>query len=410
MALDTSAGYESAVISFLARQSRMMGLVSCAVVMTLLTACQRGAGPSASDQARALLHSAIEAHGGRDRLAQFNDFRIVSRILFKNRATLSRSVNYRGPEHWSMMVTAEGGVSFRMGIDGNRCWKQERHRVDSCAEGERRQIAWMAIEHNAWVLHQIDETTVQPEAPVRIGLRAYPAIRTGDMALIFDPESHRLVQVRHGQRVDALSDYRAVNGAVIATHRAVFLGNLPDLEETWTEILPGGADPVALRAPEIPVAGTVLDDVDPPRLVAWTEVTDPLADLKGTVERLDQFIRDQGRLPSGSDGVIWTAPDGDGEASGNRWRLAVGVEIGEPLMPVERDSFHLEPWPASHVLGVFHRGDFHTAEAQRAFLGRLMRERGLAPAAGARLQILAGREVLDDPKGEWMSLVRIAGR
>ncbi len=71
---------------------------------------------------------------------------------------------------------------------------------------------------------------MQPAGSVRIGLRAFPAICAGGMVLVFDPVSHRLVEVRPGERVDALSDFRVVDGAIIAAHRVVTLDGRPDLE------------------------------------------------------------------------------------------------------------------------------------------------------------------------------------
>lgn len=378
-----------------------------AAVMAGLSACHSASGPTTPDEARTLLRAAIAAHGGREPLARFDDFRIVSNVLFKGMAGLHRTVDYRGAARWAMSVAAQEGVLLRMGVDGTRCWKQDRYRVEACLEGEGREGSWMAVEHNAWVLHQIEEAALQPAASVRIGLRAYPAIRAGEMVLVFDPQSDRLVQVRHGDRVDALSDFRSVDGALIATHRVVTLAGEPDLEETWTAILPGGSDPRALQAPQPPAAGVIVDDTDPARPVAWTELDDPVADAAVAVQRLDEFIRRRGRSPSASDGVIWTAPDHDGTVSGARWRLAVGVEVGAPLTPVDENGLHLEVWPATRVLGVFHQRDFHAAEEQREPLVRLLQERGLVPAAGARLQILAPRNVLDQRSAQLTSLVLV---
>lgn len=381
------------------------GAVTLSLLATL-AACQPQSVPSTDIEARALLQTAIEAHGGGEALARFDDFRIASTVRFKDRATLIRTVDYRDRNHWSMAVATEQGSGFRVGVDGERCWKQDRHRVETCADGEQRQMELMAIDHNAWVLHHLDASSVRPAEPVRVGWRHYPAIRAGDLVLVFDPDSHLLAQIHHGQRVEALSDYQPVAGVVIATRRSVFLAGEPDLEETWTEILPGGSDSDALRAPARPADGVVVDDIDPERLVAWTELNDPIGDAKAAVAQLDEFIHRQRRLPSGSEGIVWTAP----EERGGRWRLAVGVEIGEPLRAVEERGLHLEQWAATRVLGMFHSGDFHAAVAQRPALMELMQERGLAPAPAARLQILAARSVLDEDSADSMYLVRIAVR
>jgi len=387
------------------RLSRNLPVIAAALA-TVFTGCQGTAGPTGD--ARALLRAAIEAHGGRDRLARFDDFRIVADVQFKGAARMRRTLDYAGADHWAMQLDGPGGRAYRMWIDGVHCWQETRHRVEPCPAGAE-ENALMGVEDNAWVLRRIDERAVQPADAVRDGPRLLPAIRAADLVLVFDAESHRLVQVRRGEGINVLSDFRNVEGAWIAARRVLTLAGKPDLEETLTEILPGGGDTDALRVPASPADGTVIEGMDAERTLAWMEVDDPVADASGAVQRLDAFVRRHGRNPTCSDGLIWITPDSDGKPSA-RWRLGVGVEVGAPLASVEEGGLHLDTWPATRVLGIFHRGDIHGVAAQRARLEQVLQTRGHTPAPGTPLQITASRDVLDQPPDQWMLLVSSAVR
>jgi hypothetical protein len=387
-------------------RSRLCGPgVVAAVLAALLGGCRQVQGPTTTDEARALLQSALEAHGGRAALAQFDNLRIVSNGRFKGALPFRRTVDYRGPDTWSMTIEFSGGAGMRFGVAGDRCWRSERHLTALCSDGERRENARIAALHNAHLL-RINEAEVRPAGTVDVDGRVCPAIRAGDVVLAFDPVSHRLAQVRLEDRIDTLSDYRSVGGAQVAAHRVLTIGGQLDVDETWTEIVPGGADPQALRVPELPRDGLTVDETDAERPVAWMDVEDAAHDLPAAIARLDAFIRARGRSVSDSDGVILSAPD---EAThGRSWRVAVGVEGGEPLAAAVEDGLHLETWPAVRIVGVFHLGDPLPTDAVRATLRSVMRERGLVASNGARWQILFPREDLDRPPAERLSLVRIA--
>lgn len=379
------------------------------LLTALAPACHWASGTRTPEEARSLLRTAIEAHGGHDRLAQFDDFRIVSSGIFKRSAPFRRTVHYRGAAHWSMSVTGPW-IWLGMGVDEGRCWKRSRHRVEACSPAEAREGVVMAVEHNAWLLHRLDATAVQPAGAVRSGLQWRPAIRSADMVLAFDPRSHRLVQVRHGERVDELSRFHEINGAVVATRRVLTLDGQHDLEETWEEIVPGGADPKALRAPPLSGDGTVVEETDAGRVVAWTEIDDPFADPEVTVRRLDDFVRQQGRRPSASEGLIFIAPGADARSGEARWRLAVGVEMGEPPSRIEAGGMHLEAWPPARVIGVFCSGGLRGALQRRNAVEELIRQRQLHPAPAARFQVLLPRHVVRQPADAGLALARIEVR
>lgn len=330
---------------------------------------------------------------------------MVSQGRFKGSADFRRTVDYRDADNWRMEVTgAMGGL--RMGVDGGRCWKQDRYRVEACAQGERREMAHIAIDHNAWMLLRVDESTVQPAASIRIGLGQYPALRADDVTLVFDPQSHYLAQTQRGNRIESLSEFRTVDGVVLATRRVITIDGQLDIDEAWSTILPGGADARALRAPEAPTDGLILDHTDAPRTVAWTTLQDAAANPVDVVQQLDAFIRGQQRYPSHSDGLIWTLPGSD--SSGDTWQLAVGVEAGAALTTHREGASRLDTWPATPVLGIFHRGTFESAQQQQDRLMQIVRERGRAPAPGARVQLLAPRSVMDAPTTPVLWFVRIA--
>jgi hypothetical protein len=390
------------------RRRRSAPVAVAVILAAVLGACHSASGPTTADDARALLRSAIEAHGGPAALAQLDNLRVVSNGRFKGTVPFRRTIDYRVPDAWSMTIDFSSGAQLRIGVTGDRCWRSERHLTALCSETDRQEDLRIADLHNARLLHRINEADVQPAGTVDVDGRRCPAIRVRDVLLAFDPLSHRLIQIRLDDRTDTLSDYRSVAGALVATHRVLRIGGELDVDETWTEIVPGGADPEALRMPALPDDGVVVDFMDPVRPVAWTEVDDPQRSVSAAVARLDGFIRARGRNVSASDGVIVTVPDAaDG---GTGWRVAVGVEAGTPLADVSENRLRMETWPAVRVLGVFHRGDPLQIEEPRAILTDRMRQGGLVPSDGARYQILFPRDDIDRPATERLSFVRIAVR
>ncbi len=369
-----------------------------ALVVSLLLAagCRPGPDPASRAKAVKVLDAAIEAHGGRERLRAFENFHLTSEGSFKGAASFRRTVDYLGPEHWAMTVAfAEGAL--RLGVDGARCWKEDRYRVEPCAdERERRQNAWSGIEHNVWVL-----ATVDP-AGVELASASPPAIRSGDLEVVFDPDTHLVKEIRHATRVEVLSDYRTVAGVQVAGRRQVILDGAPDVDERWRDIVPGGAERAAVAAPAVPADGVVRDAVDPTRQVAWVELGDPLADAPGAVERMDRAIHRLGRNPSASDGLIWLPP---AAGDSGRWRLAVGIEINAPMAVRESDGVHFETWPPTRELGIYHDGGVLRFDEKRSRLDQLARDRGLSPE-DMRLQVLTSREILRAPAGG-LSLIRL---
>lgn len=370
------------------------------LTVLLLTGCRPATGPQTAAEARDLLRKAIAAHGGAERLRQFDQFHLVSEGTFKEAASLRRTVDYGGRDQWAMSVVFPQ-ATLRIGVAESRCWKQERYRVDSCTgDEEQREAFWSAIEHNVWVLPTIDVATVEP-APGDL-----PGIRSGDLALFFDADSHLLREIHHGSRVDVLSDYREIAGVQVAGRRQVLLDGEPDVDEHWQEILPGRPDPAALTPPAPIAAGVVRDDIDAARQVAWVELEEPLVAASRAVERMDAAIRQLGRNPSCSDGLIWTPP-ADGDTSG-RWRLAVGIEIGEPLTVEESGGVHFASWPPMREIGLYFSGRVLRFAELRPQLEQLARARGLDPA-DLRLEVLTSRDVLAAPE-KGLSMLRLVPR
>jgi hypothetical protein len=345
-------------------------------------------------------------------MAQLDNVRTVSTGRYKGRVPFRRTVHYVASDTWSMNIEFSisdsqrfDGPMMRFGVAGDRCWRTERHlaALDDCREDTR-----IAALYGARLLHHLDEAAARPAGAVLVAGRTCPAIAVDGTVLIFDPLSHLLVQVRLEDRVDTLSDYRNVGGAQVAARRVLTIGGHPDADETSTETVPGGADPKAVRVPELPRDGLTLYDTDAPRPVAWTEVNDPERDVPAAIAGLDAFIRRRGRNVSDSDGIILTAPNDT--AGGERWRVAVGVEAGEPLADAREGGLHMGTWPAVRFVGIFHRGDpLHTAE-HRAVMSSFMHERTLAPTDDARWQILFQRGELERAPAERMSFLRIAVR
>lgn len=350
----------------------------------------------------ALLQAAVAAHGGAEKLAQLDDLKVVSDVMFKGQMAMRRTVHWRGARTWAMALDNNGRVVMRLGLADGQCWTKDHHLVASCS-GDEGELGRIAALFEARLLHHFDPSMVSPADPVNVNGVVSPALRAGKLVLVFDPTSHLLVQIHLENRIDTLSDYRSIGGAMIAAHRVLTIGGELDVDETWVQIEPGGADGDALRPPELPRAGLVIQEDDLPRSVSWMEIDEPGRDAQQAVATLDEFTRSQGRRPSMSEGVILIPP----AEPGQRWRIAVGVEATH-LSPIEVQGLHMEEWPAIRFLGIFAQGDSAAVNAQRAEVQRLLQERNLLPAVGAQWQILLPRDALDRPPAERLSLIRIA--
>src|SRR5881392_3460044 len=73
-----------------------------ALLFALLPACERPCIPSTES----VLEAAIAAHGGRERLAQLDNLRVVSSGLFKQRIPFKRILLFRAPSTWAMDLQA----------------------------------------------------------------------------------------------------------------------------------------------------------------------------------------------------------------------------------------------------------------------------------------------------------------
>ncbi|HEX3679630.1 MAG TPA: UbiA family prenyltransferase [Galbitalea sp.] len=369
---------------------------------------ERG-GPSTVAESKALVEQAVAAHGGLQNIAHLENMKVISRGRFKEHTEFRRTLQFRAPGTWSMRIEALGGVAMAFGVDSDRCWRKARQMVWACSEADRREYGRMTDVLNARLL-MLRGHDVRPAGAVDVRGEWAPAVTFGDLLLAFDPTTHLLLQVRYDQGwVESFADYQRVAGVLVATRRTLTIDDQPDVEETWETIVPDGAEPEELRAPALSEAGVTVDEVDPERLVAWTEVTDLDVGARAAVERLTKFAESNGRRLSTSDGVVLSdMGDIDDGMHPGRWQLAISLEAGAELAPMSRDGIHVETWPAVRVAGVFLREDPRAGADRRAALLRHLKEAGLTPAPRARWQVLYSLQSAAEPFESRLSLLRLA--
>ena len=391
------------------RGARLATLALAAAAIVLLAAgYTRG---SASDP-RALLDAAIAAHGGREALARFDDFRVVSDVAFKGQPGFVRTLNFRAPATWSMQVSVNGVPAMSFGVDAERCWREHRAVVGECSPpGVRHEYTLITAVLRARFLRGLDTLALEPAESVAIDGVEAPALRAGELLLVFDPATHRLVQIRYDRGwIEDFSDFRVVSGALVAMRRRLTIGGVPDVDETWREVVPGGADPMRLRPPEPAREGGWVNAVDPERWVAWMEVSDLERGVSEAVAKLDAFAAARGVKISASDGVVFTESTvaGGDRSQHASWHLAIGLEAPADQTPVDAGDVHVERWPPTHIAGIYVRGDPRSAATARRAVERRAAESNLVPAPGARWQLLCSREALTVPLADRLSLLRIA--
>lgn len=388
---------------FPTRMTRVFPALLLAIATLTVSGCR------SRSEAVALVNAAIEAHGGREALARLDNVSVVSEVRFKDQAPLTRLFEAAGADEWMMEIKHQD-VSFMMfGMEKGRCWRKNRWFAWECTSEDRQEIERTASVLDARFLHRLDTKKLEMAEKVPYDNRPAPSVRAGNLRLVFHPDSHLLVQVKYedDRQVETFSEFETVAGALVGTRRVFTIDGELDVDETWREIRPGEAAVDRIRGNSPTVAGDVVDELDGIRPVAWTEVSDVHDGLKNAVRSLEGFARTQGKVTSSSDGVLVTAlTDGDSPSAPGRWQVAITLEVGTAFAPAEVEGFHLDTWTESRFVGVFFESKGHPNDAPLDSLFAEVKRRRLAPANGARPQVLLLNE--NKSGNSSMALVRIA--
>lgn len=371
------------------------------ILVAALLSC--GGGCRGGPDPRALVDAAIEAHGGRERLAAFDNVKVVARGRFKGTLEMTGFISFVAPSTWAIDARLQGNPAMRFGMDGERCWRRDRQFVSDCS-GDDAEYRRFGSVLRLRLLHGLDGRTFTAAGERTVAGTRAPAVGVDGLVLAFDPTSHRLIEISSGNWSELYSNFRSVDGAMVAASRTFLVDGALDVEDNWDEILPGQADLKLLHPPAAPKDGDILDEVDPERWVATTSLQDPAGDLAAAVGSLDSMAQAQGQKVSASDGFILTELPEAG-----RWELSVGLEPTSGRLPSAADSsVRFERWPDTRFVGVFHQGDPSSRDAKQALLQRTMDESALEPLPGSAWQLICRRESLQLPAAERLYLLRRA--
>jgi hypothetical protein len=380
-------------------RSAYLGVV--AAVLSFVCACNRKPDP------RELVEAAIEAHGGREQLARLNNVKLIGRGRFKGQLEIVGTISFVAPDTFATEARLGGHVAMQFGMDGDRCWQRTRHFVRDCSADDEREYRRFGEVLRFRLLHGLEGRSLVPVGYRNVGGIEAPSVSVGDFVLAFHPTTHLLIEVSSGDRVETYSDFRQFGGVLIGTSRTVLINGEIDVHDTWDDIHFDQADAKALHPP-LPADGQTMDDIDPERWVATTEIADLEDDLVVALGSLDDFAREHGQVVSASEGIVLTQPPRENSADARRWELSVGLEpttAGLPSTP--GTTFRFERWPEVRFVGVFHQGAPLVIAEKEEILRRLMHETGVTPAPGSRLQFVCTREGLAQPLESRVCLMRL---
>lgn len=396
-----------------ARERSSISSVLAACAAGLLSVACAGAAPEAeAPSAAELLRAAVAAHGGADALAELDDLRVSSSVVFRDGVRLERSLHFRLPSSLAMRISHDGYEVMSFGLDGERCWRRHRAFVLDCEPSDIADHRRILAVIDARVLHRLDPASATSAGTVRVGAVDAPAVRIGDMRLAFDPSTHHLIGIDYVDRglhhVETYSELTTVGRAVIATRRVLTIDGVQDVSETWTEIVPHGSDPALFGARPAPEPGAIFDGMDAARVVAWVDVAE-LAGATGTADErralahreLVQFVRGRSMRESGTEGPIVSWQDGSE-------RVAITLEEVRVFEEIHEGAFHVTTWPAARYLGTYVRGSADEARGSSEALHEVAAERGLQVVTGASLELLLVPEAEERWPAERFGLVRIA--
>lgn len=384
-----------------------------AALTAILVACGSSSPPSAAGNDPAeLLRLAIEAHGGAAALAELDDLRVASSIVFGEGVRLERSLHFHAPSSLAMTISQDGHEGMAFGLDGDRCWRRARAFVLACEPSDVADHRRILGVLEARLLHRIDPARATGAGTVRVGDVDAPAIRIGSLRLAFDPVAHHLLAIdyvdREQHHVEIYSELVGVGRARFASHRVLTIDGEPDVSETWTEIVPGGSDAAAFAAGVAPTPGAIFDGDDPARPVVWVEV-DRIADRARPGEdrlalghrELLAFASEHSMRESGNEGPIVFWVDGVEH-------IAITLEETREFASVDEGLFHVTTWPAAWYAGTWMRGAPDDADAASERLAQLATEQGHRRAEGAPVELLLEPGAQHQPEDERFGLLRVA--
>src|SRR5262249_8617186 len=155
---------------------------------------------------------------------------------------ITGTASFIAPATWATELRLHGQPAMQFGMDGERCWRRDRQFVSDCSARDLVEYQRFGTLLRLRFLHGLNDRPLLPAGAVQVDGTQVPAISVGDLVLAFDPRSHLLVQVTTGNRVETYSNFRQVDGALVAATRTLFIGGALDVEDTWDAILPGQAD------------------------------------------------------------------------------------------------------------------------------------------------------------------------
>lgn len=354
--------------------------------------------------------AAIAAHGGAEQLAHLDNVKITGHGRFKEQVEITGTTSFVAPATWATEARLRGRIAMQFGMDGERCWRRDRQFVRACSAEDEREYRRFGQVLRLRLLHGLAGAPLVPAGMRDLNGTAAPALRLGELVLAFDPQSHRLIEVSGDNWSEVYSDFRTVNGAVVAASRKVMMHGAVDVVDSWDEILPGQADLQMVHPPPAPEDGQTLDESDPERWVATATIEDLDGDLAQVVGSLDEFARAQGRELSASDGIVLTELSAQPGAPA-QWEVAIGLEPASPNSPptTSGSAKRFGYWPEGRFVGVFHRGDpRESAEKRAKVLLQLVDRQALQRVPGSSWQVVCTRESLEQPLAERLCLVRLA--
>jgi len=377
-----------------------------ACILTVLSgACRRR--PAAND-ATGISSAVIDAHGGRDRIAALGNVRIVLTARFREQIGLRGTLHWAGLQRWSVDAAGDGG-RMQFGFDGDRCWRADRHLLRTCSDDDRQNYSFYGDVVAARLAHGFDAARFVAEPGTTLDGSPAPALRSGATVYVFHPETFLVAEVRRGDAVQSLGDYRSVGGVRVAARRSLTIAGQPDIDESWDEIIPGGANEDGLRGPAPQTNGTTVTWVDPARWVAWTETDSIGAGTADVVRSLEQFAQGHGERVSFAEDLLVTAMhDTAAPPEQQRWQVAITLEPRDAAVPVVDGAIHIERWAEQRIAGLFVAGDPAAAMERVGTLQAWMNDQHVVAIPGAHWQVLRSRESLVGFTDRTLALIRIA--
>ena len=322
-----------------------------------------------------ILDAAMAAHGGAEKLKAAMPMTIKTKG--KTNQEDSTATWILADDRHAGQINFASGKVWSMARGSEDCWFKGGPVVHSVCEGKwKNGHLSMARWITAWYMQPLTEKEMEIEAgKTKVGKKECDSLTidwpdlNSTAALMFDPESHLLIQsdltVKYPEssekHVMKMSDHKEFCGTKMASKfMHMHNGKLIESFEV-TEATCGQVDESMFQQPEQVADGTIEEKESSARTVACTTMKGPYDKTAENIEKLTGFMKKQKLAPAGAPMMIYLkGPPKVKKAKKYLTEICIPVATKAPKKPKKKGKFVIKAMKPQKVLAAYGVGPYET--------------------------------------------------